>query len=196
MRFILGLTLCLMACGGSGAVDNIITPPPPKKALDPFLTIRMRDMLDTTTAPGRAQWHIYALLTGPYTNQNGIAGQGTLSLADVRLNHIRSCTSIGADSVGQRLLSLLAIGDTASEADTPDAQAATLARAWYDGNHQLPSGWMAITFAPQDVWDSQQFRDGHGLTDADPIRWGWDWTGAGVSNLYERAYSDTDGCNT
>lgn len=191
------LALCVFsaACGSSAAVD-ITNPPPPKpKALDPFLTVRMRNQLDTTTSPGRAHWHIYALLSGPYTNQNGISPQGAISLEDVRLGHTMRCTGAGADSVGQRFLSLLALADTTTEALTADASTATMARAWYDGNQVLPSGWMAIAFPPTDVWDSQQFRNGHGLTDVDPIKWAWDWSAAGTSTLYERAAADTTGCN-
>ena len=188
------LLVAAVACGGSDS--GVTNPPPGKKALDPFLTVRIRNLLDTATAAGRAQWHVYALLTGPYTAQNGIALQGTLSLGDARLNHVTICTFITADSIGQRLLSLVAIGDTLNGGVTPDAQAAALIAAWYAGNVTLPTGWMALFSPPTDVWDSQQFRDGHGLTSTDPIKWGWDWAGAGSAILHERPYADTDGCNS
>src|SRR4051812_15622888 len=55
----------LAACGGSS--DNGITNPPPPKKPDPYITVRIRNLMDTTTAPGRAHWHIYAMLSGPDT---------------------------------------------------------------------------------------------------------------------------------
>jgi hypothetical protein len=39
----------LAACGGSS--DNGITNPPPPKKPDPYVTVRVRDLMDTTTAP-------------------------------------------------------------------------------------------------------------------------------------------------
>src|SRR4051812_4548333 len=120
----------LVACGGSSS-DAGITNPPAKKP-DPFVTVRVRDLMDTMTAPGRAHWHIYALLTGPYTAQNGIANQGNIGLNDLELGHGLRCVSVGADSVGQRLLTVLAVADTTTAELTPDAPAAALINAWYE----------------------------------------------------------------
>jgi len=192
MKRIISLVALVLiaACGGSGSDGGITTPPPKPKALDPFLTIRVRDLMDTTTAPGRAHWHIYALLTGPYTGLNGIARQGEVSLIDVRLGHNVVCGGASADSVGQRLITMLAVADTTTANLTPDATAEGLANDWYAGNHALPSGWMALTFTPQDAWNSAQFLAGHGLTRDDPIKWGFDWTNGGTAAFYER--TDTD----
>lgn len=181
------LLLALVACGGSE--DGGITDPPPKKP-DPYVTVRVRNMLDTTTAPGRAQWHVYAMLTGPYDAQNGVSYQGNVGLDDLRLDHIFRCVSVAADSVGQRFLSVVAFGDTTTEALTPDAQASAMATAWFSGNHNLPAGWMAITFPPTDAWQSAQYLAGHGLTKADPIKWGFDWTESGTMTFYERTDQD------
>lgn len=179
------LLFVLAGCGGS--TDGVITTPPPGgKKPDPYLTIRVLDLMDTTTAPGRAHWHNYILLTGPYTALNGITRAGAFDLPNLRYGHNLNCIGVGADSVGQRLISVLGIADTTTSALTPDAHADTLAAAWYAGNHTLPSGWMALTFAPQDAWQSAQYVAGHGLTPADPIRWGFDWTARGTTTFYER----------
>lgn len=183
-----GLLAVLAACGGSGDGGGI-TPPPPKKP-DPYITVRVQNLLDTTMAPGRAQWHVYALLTGPYDAQNGISPQGAISLEDVRLHHNVICIKVGADSVGQRLISPIAVADTTTEALTPDATADGIIQAWYGGNHTLPSGWMAIVVTPTDAWVSQQYTAGHGLTKLDPIKWGFDWTAATTMTFYERSDSD------
>jgi hypothetical protein len=63
------------------------------------------------------------------------------------------------------------------------------------GSRTLPAGWKALTVLSQDAWDSDQYRAGHGLVPADPIKWGWDWTGAGATTFYERTDSDPL-CNT
>lgn len=189
MRYLTVLLFALAACGGSA--DNGITPPPPKKP-DPYLTIRVRDLMDTTTAPGRAHWHIFSMLTGPYTALNGIGGQGNIGLNDLELSHDVRCVSIQADSVGQRLVSILALADTTTDQLTPDAQFPPVAEQWYNGNHNLPAGWMALTFPAVDAWQSDQYLAGHGLTSADPIKWNFDWTGAGTVSFVERTDSDLE----
>lgn len=181
------LVLVLAACGGDG-----ITPPPNEPALDPWLTVRVRDMLDPNTAVGKTQWHVFALLTGPYDSQNGIAFQGTIDAEDVRLGHNVRCVTLGADSVGQRFLTILAIGDTTTGSATLDADARQIVNAWYAGNHVLPAGWMALTFEPRDAFVSAQFDAGHGLVPHDPIKWGFDWTANGTTSFYERTDSDVE----
>jgi hypothetical protein len=184
MRHLLAFTLfALAACGGS---DHPITAPPPPKKPDPYITIRVRDFMDTTTAAGRAQWHAYIMLSGPDVNLAGVSWQGNLGLADVRGANNILCTSVAADSVGQRLVTLTAFADTTTEQATPQAQFDSFAQAWYGGNHTLPAGWMALSFAPTDAWQSAQYLAGHGLTRDDPIKWDLQWTGAGVVNFTER----------
>jgi hypothetical protein len=182
----IGSLFAIAACGGAA---DIVTPPK-KPALDPGLTIRVRDLMDTTTAPGRAHWHVYAILTGPYTALNGVALQGAIDLNDVRLGHNVLCVGVGADSVGQRLITVLAVADTTTSSLTPDATADDIVNAWYAGNHTLPARWAALTFPPQDAWNSVQFQNGHGQTKGDPIKWGFDWTGPGTASFYERTDSD------
>jgi hypothetical protein len=185
---LLGLAAC-----GSG---NNITPPPGKPALDPFLTVRIRDQLDTTKAAGKADWQLYYLLTGPEINQNGIGGLGSLNFTDVRLNHAQRCLQVRADSVGQRFLAIVALADTVVGHHTPSARADSMANAWYNGSPRtLPTGWQALVTASRDAWDSNQFRAGRGLTASDPIRWGWDWTASGTTTFYERDVSDTGYCD-
>lgn len=184
MRRLTFLLFILAACGENKIVgiDPITGKPKP----DPFLTIRVRNLLDTTTAAGKAHWHVYALLTGPYINQNGIALQGAISLADVRLGHGALCVKAASDSVGQRLISVLAVADTTNGGLTPDATARTLVEAWYGGNQVLPVGWAALFNVPADAWLSAQYLAGHGLVASDPIKWGLDWTGSGAVSFYER----------
>lgn len=185
-RLILGVALVASACGGT-------TEPNPKaRALDPYITVRVRNLLDTTTAPGRAHWHVYALLSGPYTNLNGIASQGAISLEDVRLNHVMLCMKVGADSIGQRLISPIAVADTTTEQLTLHNTAKAIIEEWYAGDHDLPSGWMAIVIPPVDAWISDQFDNGHGLTREDPIKWGLDWTDRGTPQFYERTDASTE----
>lgn len=183
----LSLILLLAALGCGGAAD--IAPPDSRKP-DPYLTIRVRNLLDTTTAAGRAHWHIYALLTGPYINQNGIGFQGTNSLADIRRGDFTLCVVVASDSVGQRLISVIAVADTSTSQLTPDATAEGTVAAWYGGDRTLLAGWAALFNPPVDAWLSAQYLAGHGLTHDDPIKWGLDWTGAGVVTFYER--TDTD----
>lgn len=180
--------LILAACGG--ASDNGVTNPPPPKKPDPYVTIRVRDMMDTTKAPGRGQWHVFAMLTGPYDRLNGISYQGTTGIDDLRLSHNVRCVTVSADSVGERLLSIVAFADTTTEQPTPDAQFATFAQQWYDGSHTLPTGWMVIASTPTDAWQSAQYLAGHGLTSEDPIKWNLDWTESGTMTLTERTDSD------
>jgi hypothetical protein len=183
----------IVACGTSTEPGTTILP----RKLDPYITIRVRDQMDTTTLSGRAHWHIYLLLTGPNVNLNGIAPQGTASLEDIRLSHNRTCVGASADSIGQRLVSVVAFADTTTSDLTLDATARSIVDAWYAGNHTLPAGWKALFNPAVDAWDSQQFANGHGLTRQDPIKWGLDWLGAGTVDFYERPGSDTTSfCNS
>lgn len=180
----------LAACGGSS--DNGITNPPPPKKPDPYLAIRVRDMLDTTTAPGRAHWHVFAFLTGPYDRLNGIAQQGNIGLNDMRLNHTIRCVLVQSDSVGQRFISVVAFADTTTEQLTADQPFNDFAQQWYAGSRNVPAGWMALSFAATDAWQSQQYLDGHGLTNLDPIRWNFDWTGRGTTAFVERSDAEPE----
>jgi hypothetical protein len=187
------LIAILTACGGSGGDNGIVNPPPAKKP-DPFVTVRVRNLMDTTTAAGRADWHVYAILTGPYDALNGIALQGYIGLDDVRLHHDVLCVGVSADSVGQRLLTILALADTTTSATTPDASFSAAVTAWYGGARNLPASLMPLTFPATDAWLSVQYAQGHGLTPLDPIKWGFDWTASGTATFYERTDTDAE-CN-
>jgi hypothetical protein len=186
-RLILATAVCLAACGGGKDGGGITTPP--SKKPDPFTTIRVRNMLDTTTAAGRSHWHVYTILTGS-VDQNGVSFAGSGSLQDLRTAHSTFCINIEADSIGTRMVSILAIADTTTSSLTPDAQFDPIAQAWFNGVHALPAGYMAIVSAPADPINSLQYLVGHGLTNSDPIRWGMDWTGPSAIILYERADAD------
>lgn len=180
----------LLACGG-----NSVTPPPVGKPKpDPYVTVRVRNMLDTTTAVGRAHWHLYALLTAPEVRLDAISGQGAISLQDVRTGHSSACIRIAADSVGERFLATVAVADTTTENLTPDATADSVIASFYAGARTLPAGWDALFITPRDAWNSVQYDNGHGLIPSDPIKWGWDWTGSGATSFYER--TDTDICDS
>jgi hypothetical protein len=182
------LALILAACGGA---HSIVGPPPPQpRKPDPWLTVRVQDQLDTTTAAGRTHWHIFTLLTGPTVTQNGVNFAGSIDLDDIRRGHAATCIIVDADSVGQRLIEVLAIGDTTTDQPTPDATAAAIANAYFAGVHTTPGGYAALTITPTDAWQSAQYIAGHGLVPGDPIKWGLDWTAGGVVNFYER--TDTD----
>jgi hypothetical protein len=183
----------LVALACSGSTDDVATPPPRKP--DPYVSVRVRQQMDTTTAPGRAHWHLYVLLTGPYSSLNGIGNEGAFLLGDVRLEHTVRCIKVSADSVGQRFMSPIAFADTTTEQGTPDATADAIVNDWYNGNHNLPAGWMAIFVPPTDAWQSAQYVAGHGLTPEDPIRWDWTWSGAAATNFVERTDSDP-ACST
>ena len=192
MRYLLALLWCLTACGGSSdsGITNPPPPPPPAKP-DPYITIRLRQMMDTTTRAGRAHWAFYGLITQSNNPaQNGVRSEGAISIQDVRLSHSQLCPSFDADSVGQRLVELVGFADTTTEALTPQADFDARATAWYSGNHVLPSGWAALTTTAKDAWQSAQYDAGHGLTKADPILWGFDLTGSGQSSFYERNDQD------
>jgi hypothetical protein len=186
------LLVLLAACGGSGSDNGVTNPPPPvPKKPDPYITIRLRHMMDTTSAAGRAHWAFYGLITkSDNPAQNGIRGGGAISLIDFRNGHVQLCPSFDADSVGQRLVELIGFADTTTEALTPQVQFDARAAAWYSGDHTLPSGWAALTTTALDAWQSAQYDAGHGLTKSDPILWGFDLTGSGQSTFYERADDD------
>lgn len=189
-RSILSASLfVLAACGGSGD-GNGITLPPPKKP-DPFITVRFRNLADTTTAIGRAHWHIFMDITSADPNKTGFVAVGNIGLNDLRLNHPVRCQGVGADSVGQRFVAFVAVADTSTEQLTPDASAEAIARAWFAGDHNLPSGVMVLYQPPADAWTSAQFTAGHGLVQTDPIKWGFDWTGDITPTFYERTDTDT-----
>lgn len=196
MRYLLASAILLLsACGGSGDGGGITTPPPVKKKPDPYITIRLRHMMDTTSAAGRAHWTFYGLITGSDNPaQNGITHQGSISLVDYRNGHVLLCPAFDADSVGQRLVELIGFADTTTDQLKPLVEFDARAAAWYAGNHTLPSGWDALTTGANDAWQSAQYDAGHGLTKSDPIKWGFDLTGSGQSSFYERTDSDPD-CN-
>lgn len=183
MKYAIGLAfaLILSACGKSA------TGP---RALDPYLAVRVQDGLDTTTAPGRADWHVFALLSGPYTNLNGVGNEGNLGMLHRRGGHNLLCIKIVADSVGQRLLSLLAVADTTTDEPTDYQTALAIATSWHAGNTALPAHWTAMVIPPQDAWQSVQFSQGHGLIPDDPIKWDWNWSSNGTTTFTER--TDTD----
>lgn len=192
MWFLFALLLAVAACGGSGADSGITNPPPPTpKKPDPFITVRLRHQMDTTTAAGRAHWAFYGLITqSDNPAQNGVRPEGSISLIDFRLNHVQLCPSFDADSVGQRLVEIVGFADTTTENLTPQTEFDARASAWFSGSHILPTGWAALTTTPKDAWQSAQYDAGHGLTKADPILWGFDLTGSGQSSFYERDDQD------
>lgn len=185
-RFLLAFALS----GALAACDN------PKPKPDPYLIIRVLNRLDTTTKAGQAYWRVFVLLTGPQANQNGIVSEGTFSLRDARFNHPLRCISVGADSIGQRLIAPFAIGDTVHPNGQPDAVTDSIVERWYGGNHAPAAGFLILTITPTDAWNSAQYAAGHGLVPTDPILWAWDWSGGGTTSFTERAATDTvGGCN-
>jgi hypothetical protein len=175
----------LAACGGDGR--SVIAPP---RKPDPYITVRFRNLIDTTTAAGRAHWHIYMDITSADPNQAGFVVVGNIGLNDLRLNHLVHCQGVGADSVGQRFVAFLALADTTTEQLTAQAPADSVARAWVAGNHSVPAGWEAFYQPPTDAWTSAQFMAGHGLVQSDPIKWGFDWTSSTSATFYERTDND------
>lgn len=193
MRALLVLSVLLLGACGGDAGNGITPPPPPAAKPDPFITIRLRNELDTTSRAGRAHWAFYGLITGsPNPAQNGITYQGAISIQDIRLNHAQLCPAFDADSVGQRFIELIGFADTTTENLTPQVAFDARAAAWFAGDHALPSGWDALTTTPTDAWNSTQYNEGHGLTKADPIKWGFDLTGTGTSSFYERTDAGTE----
>lgn len=171
----------LVACGSSTG--------PGHRAPDPYIAVRVLDQMDTTTATGRADWRLFALLSGPQVNQNGVSNQGNIAMLERRTHRARQCIQIAADSVGQRFLSILALADTTTEmsTDANATQAGIIAEAWFNGNHALPPHWKAIELTPVDAWQSVQFDEGHGRISDDPIMWDWIWTGQGSTTFAERS---------
>jgi hypothetical protein len=190
---VLSFCVILAACGGStdGGITN--PPPPPPAKPDPYITIRLRNEMDTTSHAGRAHWAFYGLITGSSNPaQNGITYQGAISIQDIRLNHSQLCPAFDADSVGQRFVELIGFADTTTDNLTPQVSFDARAAAWFGGNHALPTGWDALTTTATDAWNSAQYNAGHGLTKSDPIKWGFDLTGTGQSAFYERTDSGTE----
>jgi hypothetical protein len=190
MRFsslssVLGAVLFAAACSPSNDVVATVKPKP-----DPYITVRFRNLADTTTAIGRAHWHIYMNITSADPNQAAFVVVGNIGLNDLRLNHTFRCQGVGADSIGQRLVAFLALADTMTSELTAQAPADSVARAWVAGNQSVPAGWMALYQPSADAWTSQQFAAGHGLFATDPIKWGFDWAGNPAPAFYER--TDTD----
>jgi hypothetical protein len=185
-----GALVLAAACSGSSTQPGTKAP-----ALDPYITIRVLNHLDTTTKAGRASWRVFALLSGPQVNQNGLAPQGTYTITDARFNHPLMCIAAGADSIGQRLIAPFAIGDTINEVLQPSTATDSIVARWYAGNHNPAAGYIILTITPTDAWDSPQFVAGHGLTPNDPIKWAWDWTGSGTATFAERTLTDTASCN-
>jgi len=184
------LTLAIAACGGSGGNSIVIAPKKP----DPYITVRFRNLIDTTTAAGRADWHIFMDITSADPNQVDFVAVGAIGLNDLRLKHVVHCQGVGADSVGQRFVAFLALADTTTAELTAQAPADSVARAWVVGSRTLPAGWIAFYQPPTDAWTSAQFTAGHGLTPLDPIKWGFDWTAVGTASFYERTDADA-ACN-
>ena len=152
------------ACGASSGVTN-----PPPKAVDPAIAIRLLDHLDTTTAMGRASWAAFALIYSGDPTKTGVARVASPSA------NVDWCINFQADSIGQRYVVILALTDTATGLPSATATQAQ-AQAWYNGNHTLPSGWVALASDSVDWGVSQQFTNGHGRTTADPVRWDVTWT--------------------
>lgn len=195
-RLLCSLAIVLLAaCGGSNTA--------PAKKLDPEMLVRVRDLFDTTTVNGRAHWHVYMTLTSPDAGKEGLSPVGNFDMGTRRYaaanNGLQSfrCIRVGSDSLGNRFMSLLAVADTTvGDALTPDSTARNIAVAWGAGSRSLPPGYKAIFLAPVDAWDSEQFKQGHGLTYTDPVRWSWDMAGAGTATFYEMTPADTAGCGS
>lgn len=170
--FLSALTMVLAACGnGTG----------PRKP-DPYLVLRIKDNLDPQSTMGKSDWHLFLFLEGPYNAQNGIAARGEFL---ARLGGGIDCIGVVADSVGQRLIQPFAVADTVAKS-MDDNEAAAVAQAWYEGDHNLRSGLMVLTFdQPQDAWNSARYAAGHGLTRNDPLFWTWDWLSGGQTSFTE-----------
>lgn len=185
-RFLIGaIAVVLVAC------DNITGD---KRAPDPYLTIRVKNMFDTAGAMGQTDWKMYLFLSGPYSAQNGISPQGAITRDDVRKNYAL-CMRVASDSVGQRFLTPVAVGDTIQKSLHPDAYYDSLATTFYNGNRTLPPGIVVLAFTPRDAFQSDQYQAGHGQHPDDPIKWAWDWTGTNTTTFYERTDVDVR-CDT
>lgn len=163
--------LALAACGGGTE--------PHKAVVDPAISIHLSNQLDTTTAMGRASWVIFPLIYAADTNKAGVDYKGAITLGDLRLGHSSKCLGYQADSIGARFVVVLAVADTLHGTQA-DAQAQSVATAWYGGDHTLPAGWAAIATDSLDWGISTQFSQGHGLNFDDPVRWDLTWTDVGT----------------
>lgn len=188
-RWLVVVAVLAFACNSPNA-PRVDTTGTHVRKPDPFLTIRVRNLMDTTTKEGRAHWHLYAILTGPQINQNGVSPQGNFDLDDYRRGQAVTCVSVAADSVGQRLVSVIAFADTSTGELTADRVTDSLATNWFNGNTTLPTNWRALFNIPADAWVSAQYLAGHGLVPTDPIRWALDWTDRGTVLFYERTDAD------
>lgn len=174
----------LAACGG--ASESSITNPPKPKAVDPAISIRVVNQLDTATARGRALYSIFALIYSVDPLKAGVAFVGAPNPLGQPGN--QDCVAFQADSIGARFVILLALADTTKPTAFATAQAT--AQTWYNGDHALPPGWFALTTDSLDWGVSTQFTNGHGLTTGDPIRWDVTWSGMGTITRAE-APNDT-----
>ena len=190
------LVAFLMAVAVVTACNGTTDPEKKARAEDPYITVRVTNNLDTTTAPGRTPWRIYALIYSEQVNQQGFAYSGSMTLTDIRNGFNIACMGVGSDSIGQRLIEPFALGDTVNKQPLTEAVADPIVAEWMNGNHNLPAGYMAIRIPPVDAWTSEQFAAGHGRVPADPIKWKWDWTGTGQTTFLERTASDTARCNS
>jgi hypothetical protein len=169
--FSLVALVLIAACGGSGS--NSITNPPPK--VDPYVIVRLQDLLDTTTVLGRTFWHVYVQILSSDPNQAGLAFSGGFGLKALRLGGNTICQRFSEDSVGQRQIAVVAIGDTTTEGEPSIDATTAIATAWFTGNHTLPAGYKVLHAGPVDPGiNSIQYANGHGLTGTDPIKWSWD----------------------
>jgi hypothetical protein len=194
MRRIFGLVagIAIVAACGSEPVE----PPAGKPKPDPYIAVRVAHDLDTTTKVGRANWVLYALLSGPNVNLNGAYPLSVLTMTSVRAGDRVRCMAISADSVGQRLIAPFAIGDTVDRPFQGAEATDSIAARWHAGNHASAAGYVILTMDPVDAWDSQQYAAGHGLVPSDPIKWAWTWTGTGATTFLERTANDgLQNCN-
>jgi hypothetical protein len=96
-----GAIAIVAACGGSTEPDPIITKPKP----DPYLVIRVAELArHDDESRSRELGRMYALLSGPSVNLNGVDRVLQHDPSRVCGITIACCIRVGADSVGQRLI--------------------------------------------------------------------------------------------